>query len=324
MIPNKLQIGDEIRVIAPARGMKLLSEETINIAKSRIEDLGFNLTYGRNVFNCDENFSSSVEDRVSDISDAFSDKNVKAILTVIGGYNSNQILDYLDYEIIRKNPKIICGYSDITALLSAINTQTGLVTYLGPHFSSFGMKYGFEYTIENFKDTFMNQGDYEIKSSNDWSDDLWFADQEKREFIKNEGIYFINEGSFNGELVGGNISTFCLLSGTKYFPDLSNKVLMLEAHSEVKDVHFDRLLQSLIQQPNFKKIKGLIIGMFQKESKISKEKLLKIIKSKRELENVPVVANANFGHITPIITLPIGGNVNLSLLDKEIQLKILQ
>jgi muramoyltetrapeptide carboxypeptidase LdcA involved in peptidoglycan recycling len=312
MIPNKISHGDEIRVIAPSRSLKIISKETIEIATKRLNDLGFKVTFGKNVFESDENFSSSVESRLYDLHEAFADKNVKGILTVIGGYNSNQLLDLIDYDLIKNNPKIICGYSDITALLTAINTKTNLVTYLGPHFSSFGMKHGFEYTLEYFKNILLNSGTFEIKSSPNWSDDLWFLDQEKREFFDNPGMFSINEGQAEGELVGGNISTFSLLQGTKYFPDLTGKILMLEAHSEVKDVHFDRLLQSLIQQPNFSEVKGIIIGMFQKDSQISNEKITKIIKSKPELDGIPVISGFNFGHITPIATLPVGGTVKIS------------
>lgn len=309
IIPKKLKPGDEIRIVAPSRSLKILSQETIDTAIKNLEALDLKITFSKNCSNSNDNFSSSIEDRVEDLHDAFKDKNVKGILTVIGGYNSNQIIDYLDYNLIRNNPKIICGYSDITALNNAIYTQTGLVTYIGPHFSSFGMKKGLEYTLEYFKKMLMYNEAFDIKSSDEWSDDLWFIDQENREFIKNVGMYSLNNGKAEGVLVGGNISTFCLLSGTKYFPDLTDKILMLEAHSEIKEYHFDRLLQNLIQQPNFTKIKGLIIGMFQKDSQIDKVKLTKIFQNKKELKNIPIITNVNFGHITPIATLPIGSNV---------------
>ena len=157
IIPEKLKIGDEIRVIAPSRSMCILSDETIQNAKERIEKLGFIVTFGKNVlhtigedYNC-----ASIEDRIEDLHAAFKDQNVKAILSVIGGFNVNQILDYIDYDLIKQNPKIICGFSDITALTNSIYAKTGLVTYSGPHFSSFGMKKGFDYTEEYFKKMFM-------------------------------------------------------------------------------------------------------------------------------------------------------------------------
>lgn len=90
--------------------------------------------------------------RIKDLHEAFLDNNVKMILTAIGGYNSNQLLRYIDYDIIKNNPQIICGFSDITALLNAIYTKSGLVTYSGPHFSNFGMNKGLEYTIRYFNE----------------------------------------------------------------------------------------------------------------------------------------------------------------------------
>lgn len=161
IIPEKLKKGDEIRVIAPSRSMKILKKDIIDIAKSRLESLGFKVSFGKNVMKSinDDYKCASIEDRVSDLHDAFRDKNVKAILTVIGGYNVNQILDEIDYELIKNNPKILCGFSDITALTNAIYAKTGLVTYSGVHFSSFGMKYGFEYSLDYFKKIFMK---------NDW------------------------------------------------------------------------------------------------------------------------------------------------------------
>lgn len=309
--PSKLQIGDEIRIIAPSRSLKILSQETIEIAISRLTELGLNVTFGKNSSKADEFMSSSIEERTSDLHEAFLDPHVKGILTVIGGYNSNQIIDYLDYNLIKNNPKIFCGYSDISVLLNAITTKTEMVTYMGPHFSSFGMKLGFDYSVEYFKKTFMEDKEFELKSSPDWSDDLWFLDQNKREFLVNEGSYCINPGIAEGAVVGGNLSSFSLLAGTSYFPDLSDKILILEAHSEVKAYHFDRLLQQLIQQPKFSGLKGVVIGMFQKDSSISRETLVKIISNKKELKNLPIIANVNFGHITPIATLPIGGIIKI-------------
>jgi len=310
--PEKLKIGDEIRVIAPSRNLNIISQETIDIATTRLNDLGFKVSFGKNVSKSDGFLSSSIEDRLKDLHDAFVDKNVKAILTVIGGYNSNQLIDIIDYELIKQNPKIFCGYSDITALLTAFNTKTNLITFYGPHFSSFGMKHGFDYSLDYFKKMLMESSSFEVSPSDTWSDDLWFLDQEKREFIKNEGMFSINEGSASGVITGGNLSTFNLLTGTTYFPDLTDKILILEAHAEVKAFHFDRLLEQLTQQPSFTKLAGLVIGMFQKESNIDKSTLINIIKNKSKLNNLPVIAGLNTGHITPIATLPLGGTADIT------------
>ena len=147
IIPQLLKKGDEIRVVAPATSCKVIGADCRQIAKERFEQMGLKVSFGQNTTddNFDMTMSSSVEKRTADIMTAFADKSVKAVLTVIGGFNSNQLIRHLDYEIIRKNPKIFMGFSDITALHTAIYAQTGLVTYYGPHYSSLGMKKGCEY-----------------------------------------------------------------------------------------------------------------------------------------------------------------------------------
>lgn len=196
MIPQKLKPGDEVRIIAPSRSMAILGEDCIQIATERLESLGLKVTFGKHVKDFDPDFmSTNAKDRADDMNEAFRDTNVKGILTVIGGFNSNQILKYLDFELIKNNPKILCGFSDITILLDSIYKKTGLVTYYGPHYSSFGMKNGFDYTFEYFKKMLMeNDGETKVESSKQWSDDLWFIDQEKREYIENKGMFIINEG----------------------------------------------------------------------------------------------------------------------------------
>lgn len=315
MIANKLKPGDEVRIIAPSRSMVIIGADSRKLATERLEELGLKVTFGKYVEEADSDYLvADVKHRAEDLNDAFKDKNVKAILTVIGGFNSNQILDYIDYEAIKENPKIFCGFSDITVLSNAIYAKTGLVTYSGPHYSSFGMKKGFEYELDYFTKMFFDDKEIEIVSSKEWSDDAWFIDQEKREFISNDGMFVINEGTAEGDIVGGNLCTLNLLQGTKYMPSIENKILFLEDDGAAGDVYlmeFDRNLQSLIQTPDFKTVKGIVLGREQKGCNMSKEKWIKMIKNKPELDGIPVIAGADFGHTTPIFTFPIGGHARM-------------
>lgn len=326
MIPNKLKPGDEVRIIAPARSMVILKEDCINIATKRLEELGLKVTFGKYVMEFDSDYmSAELEHRVEDLNEAFRDKNVKAILTVIGGFNSNQMLDYIDYEAIKENPKIFCGFSDITALSNAIYAKTGLVTYSGPHYSSFGMLKGCEYTLEYFKKMFFEEDEIEVKASEKWSDDLWFLDQENREFMDNEGLFVINDGIAEGEIVAGNLCTLNLLQGTPYMPNIENKILFLEDDEMAGKLfllEFDRNLQSLIHMPEFKKVKGIVLGRAQKACLMTKEKWTKLIKSKTELKDIPVIAGADFGHSTPIFTIPVGGHAKIEANCENIKLMI--
>lgn len=326
MIPAKLKSGDEVRVIAPSRSMAILGEDCKSLATRRLEELGLKVTFGKHVMEADPDYlAASVEARVEDLNEAFKDKNVKAILTVIGGFNSNSILDYIDYEAIKENPKIFCGFSDITALSNAIHAKTGLVTYSGPHYSSFGMLKGFEYTLEYFKKMFFQEEEFEIKASENWSDDAWFIDQENRKFEKHEGMFIINEGEAEGNIVGGNLCTLNLLQGTQYMPNIENKILFLEDDNLSGDVflmEFDRNLQSLMHMPEFKTVKGIVLGRAEVASCMTVEKWTKLIKNKPELAHIPVIGNANFGHTTPIMTFPVGGHAKLVAKENKIELLI--
>ncbi len=327
MIPQKLRWGDEIRVVAPSSSLSIISKENRELAIKKLSELGFKISFSKNVEEIDDFKSSSIESRISDLHEAFSDKNVKGILTAVGGFNVNQILKYLDYELIKNNPKILCGYSDITALSNAIYTKTGLVNYSGPVFSTFGMMKGNDYTVEYFKKCLSEEKAFEIGPSREWSDDKWYLDQEKREFIKNNGEMIINEGEAESKIIGGNLCTFNLLIGTEFMPSIKNSILFLEDDNMVGELfikEFDRNLQSLLHQPEFSAVKGIVLGRFQKSGNMKKDKIVKMIKNKRELENIPIVANLDFGHTSPLFTFPIGGIAKLSANKGNVKLEIIE
>jgi len=322
--PRKIKKGAHIRIIAPARSLKLLSETTIKEASDRLEGLGFKLSFGKHVSEIDEFNSSSIESRIEDLHDAFADKTVDAILTVIGGYNSNQLLQYIDYELIAQNPKIICGFSDVTVLANAITAKTGMITYLGPHFSSWGMKYGFEYSLENFAKCCMEEIPFDLLPSKEWSDDPWYIDQEKRDFITNDGYWILNPGHAIGRVVGGHVRCLNALQGTQYWPGLDDTILILEEDAEISPPLFDRQLQSLVHQLDFNGVKGILIGRFQKETKMTREILEKIISTKPELQNLPIIANIDFGHTTPLATLPVGGSLEIMAMADNAKIRIIE
>src|SRR3989344_1696037 len=230
--PEKLKSGDKIMVVAPSDSLSLISKETKIIADERFADMGLQLSFAKNVEELDEFDSSSIQSRVNDLHEAFSDKSVKGILTAVGGMNCNQLLRYLDWDLIKNNPKVFIGYSDTTALQNAIYAKTGLVTYSGPSYWSFRQKLHFDYTLEYFKKCILNDQEFDILQSKSWSDDRWYTDQENREILKNDGWLVINSGEARGKILGANICTFNLLQGTEYFPDISDSILFLEDDSE--------------------------------------------------------------------------------------------
>lgn len=312
MFPKKLQRGDEIRVVSPATSLGYIHADRRQIAEERLNGLGLRVSYSKNSEMRDRFNSSPVEARVSDLHDAFSDPGVAGVLTTLGGYNSNQLLDSLDYDLIRHNPKVLCGFSDITALATAIHAKTGLVTYSGPHFSTFGMIRGIEYTYEHFDRCLMQNEPFEIKPADHWSDDPWYAEQQQREFVPNSGYLVLREGEAEGKLLGGHLLTLCLLFGTPFMPDLKGAILLLECDEETRPEHLDCELQSLVMQPGFAGVRGVVFGRFQKASGIDRETLSIIVQSKPGLSRIPVIADASFGHTTPQFTFPIGGRGRLS------------
>lgn len=315
IIPDRLKKGDKVMIIAPSRSLKLIGADCRKIAEDRLKSLGLEVIFAPNTTdeNCDMTISTDVKKRVDDIHTAFADKSVKAILTVIGGFNSNQLIKHLDYDLIKNNPKIFMGFSDITALHTAIYAKTGLVTYYGPHYSSLGMLKGCEYTLENMVKTLFEGHTQELKASDTWSDDKWFLDQENRKFIENEGWWHIQSGEAKGTIIGGNLCTFILHLGTIYRPKFEKDTILFIEDDEMSDLlTFERNLQALINQDDFVNVKGLVIGRFQNKSNVNREKLEFILKNKPQLNNMPIIANIDMGHTTPIATIPLGAQAQIS------------
>lgn len=311
LIPEKLRPGDEVRVVAPACSLAVVSPAVRQIAQERLAGLGLRVSFGAHAAELDAFRSAAIAARVEDLHAAFADPQARAILTSLGGYNSNQLLDALDYDLIRANPKILCGYSDITALACAIYARAGLMTYSGPHYSTFGMRRGLDYTLEYFQKCLMQSEPFEVQPAPAWSDDPWYADQEKRLFVDNAGWQVIQPGLGEGRLIGGNLCTLNLLQGTPYMPSLGGCLLFVEDDEESRAEHFDRDLQSLLHQVDLTGLAGLVIGRFQRASNIRREILAEIVATKQALAGVPVIAQVDFGHTTPQLTLPIGGRARL-------------
>jgi muramoyltetrapeptide carboxypeptidase len=323
-IPGKFLPGDTIAVIAPSQSGASISQEVKDIAVRRFDGMLLDVVFSKHVDEVDDFGTSSIESRIADLHEAFADKRVRAILAMRGGWSANQLLRYIDWELIKQNPKVFCGFSNITMLLNAIYAKTGLVTYYGPGFSSFGQLKHFEYTRDYFTKCFMSTKPYEILPSKKWSDDNWKTDQENRTLIRNAGPRVIREGSAEGTIVGGCLCDFNLLQGTEYMPSLDGTILFLEDDIAAIPQVFDRELQSLILQPDFPKVRGLVLGRFQKASGMTPELLDQIITSKKELDNIPVIVDADFGHTEPRFTFPIGGTGSIEAKDGKATIRLIK
>ena len=309
MIPPKLQLGEEIRIVAPSDSMCTLKS---HVSKKAIKILSkeFKVSHSKHCRGTRGEYSTSIEARVEDIHKAFEDPRVKMILACAGGYNVNQILEYLDYDLIRNNPKILCGFSDITALINAVYAKTGLMTYHGADFSVMGSTKDLSYTYGYFKKCLMKEEQYFIEPS------------------KNARRYYaIQEGQAQGQIVGGNICTLNLLQGTEFMPDLKDKILFLEDQYSTDEFfvcEFDRDLESLLQIKGGPSIKGIVFGRFDERSKMTMDSVKQMIATKKKLKDIPIAFNVDFGHMKEMATFPIGGIAQLSVQGETVNLEILE
>jgi muramoyltetrapeptide carboxypeptidase LdcA involved in peptidoglycan recycling len=173
------------------------------------------------------------------------------------------------------------------------------------------MKHHFGYTEAGFVACLMRDAPFRLEPSPTWSDDEWYLDQEDRHLETGTDWWVLQEGEAAGTIVGGNLCTVNLLQGTPYLPPLDGTVVFAEDDDLVQPWIFDRDLVSLLQQPAFGGVRGLVIGRFQRRTEMTRELLAQIVATKPELAGLPVIANVDFGHTTPMTTFPIGGTVEV-------------
>ncbi|HFI0159806.1 TPA: S66 peptidase family protein [Streptococcus suis] len=305
---KKLKKGDHIRVVSPSSSIERIGGFEANLAaKEKLEDLGFKLSFSEHYFENDIFDSAPIASRVADLEAAFADESVDAILTTIGGFNSNELLPYLDFDLIARHPKIFCGYSDTTALLNAIYAKTGMPTYMGPAYSSFKMVQAQQYQTEAWLKA-VTQDSYELIPSPEWSSDAWYLPDAPRTFYPTEWKIY-NPGKASGIAIGGNISTLNLLTGTEFAPRPDNYILFLEEAEDDDYLIIARHLTALLQAyPN---PQALVLGRFPKETKMTEEILLAILDKHPILKKVPVLYDLDFAHTQPLFTITIGGQLEL-------------
>ncbi len=303
MIPARILPGDEIRVIAPSRSLSIIWPVMYDGAVEYWKERGHHVTFGRRARELEDFMSPSIAAKVDDIHEAFADPNVKMVISCIGGFNSNRILPHLDYDLIARNPKILCGYSDVTALLHAVHAKTGLVTYHGPHFSTFGLDKDRDYSWRAFTDCLMHSDPVQLLPSDA------------------AGEYTVLQpGCCEGQIIGGNLCTLNLLQGTPYMPELRGKVLFLEDDNIMGEYfcyEFARNLASLLQCEGAQEIVGIVFGRFDESCCMDADVMRRVIRDVVP-ENIPVIFGADFGHVFPMVTFPIGGRVRVEAEERAV------
>lgn len=198
MIPDKLKPGDEVRIVAPARSASDIDKGVLERAKSALESLGLKVSFSKNAFSRNQRGCPTDDEKVEDLHEAFMDENVKCVLAAIGGFNSNQLLDKIDWQIIKDNPKIFGGFSDITILNHAILAKTELVTYAMPNFYCFGLPPEDNYSLEYFRRClFADQpAEFVVQQSETFYDLPWNYDETSpRQALENNRPRVVQSGS---------------------------------------------------------------------------------------------------------------------------------
>jgi muramoyltetrapeptide carboxypeptidase len=295
-----------------------------------LEDLGIEVfEHPQCKLNYNGYLAGTVEQRVTAIHELFLDKTVDVIMAFWGGQNTNEILPLLNYELIDKNIKPIIGYSDTTCLLLALYAKTHCPTFIGCAGISFTKPEPISYTIDRFKEIFIDKKKLIIiKDSDQYADDYYFLKKNPlnqiREKKNNEGRKVFRHGIARGVAIGANIQTLLLLAGTKFFPNLDNTILFLEEAEECSSpAVLHRFLTHLSQVVDFNKIAGICFGRFTAHSNIkNEEQLRQIINDVFGNFTMPILFNLDFGHSDPSFIVPNGSKCLLDTRKNIIQFKL--
>jgi muramoyltetrapeptide carboxypeptidase len=305
---KRLSKGDTVGLIAPAG---YISESNLKEAIENVESLGLKPYYTDRILDRYGYLAGKDDVRAEDLNHMFTNDNVDGIFCVRGGYGVARMLRKINYDAIKANPKVLVGYSDITALHYAIYSQTGLVTFHGPVATSTFNKY----SVDNLVKTIMNPEERTVFTPADDSDRGSDFDQ-----------YTIREGKAKGELVGGNLSLVVTFLGTPYDVDYKNKILYLEEIEE-KPYKVDRMLTHLYQAGKLEEVAGIALGIFRKcDAKVGSAKGERTLSLKEVLYNkfydlgIPVVYGLSFGHVENKYTIPFGISSELDVQDKTLTL----
>jgi muramoyltetrapeptide carboxypeptidase len=302
--PKRLEQGQTIGIVAPASPAN--EDEQIEFAIDIVKSLGFRVKEGTYLYGRHNYLAGTDQDRAADINQMFADDEVDAIITLRGGYGSTRLLPYLDYELIRRQPKVITGYSDITALLNAIYQKTGLITFHGPEAErSFT-----PYTLAEFKKVLMlpeaklvigSPPKFEVSEGN--------VERENR-------LAKIVPGRVQGQLIGGNLTLVVDLLGTPFEPDFKEKILFVEEIGETTD-EIDRRLTHLWLAGKLQQLAGIVFGKFVDCGYLSawakRFTLSEVLSERCKALGLPTLGGLMIGHVDDQTTVPIGGKAELDV-----------
>lgn len=323
---DKLKYGDSIGIFSPSSPITYSCPERFKRAKKYLQEKGFNIIEGNLTEKYDFYRSGSIKDRVEELNELIRNPKVKCIMSTIGGMNSNSLLPYIDYEAFKNNPKPIIGYSDVTAILLAIYSKTGISTYYGPALvASFGELNPFvDITYEYFEDILVNKVNipHEIKNPEFWTDEYinWETQDRSKSKVPNE-LITVYEGKVQGRLIGGNLNTMTCIWNTQYMPEIKEGDILFIEDSLKDCATIERSFSLLKLSGVFEKISGIILGKHElfndcNTGRKPYEILLEVLGDIK----VPFLAEFDCCHTHPMITLPIGCKIELNATEKKISI----
>lgn len=321
---DKLQIGDSIGIFSPSSPITYTCPKRFERGKKYLENKGFNIVEGSLTKKYDFYRSGSIKERAEELNKLITNPKIKCIMSTIGGMNSNSILPFIDYESFRKNPKIVIGYSDVTAILLAIYAQTGISTYYGPALvSSFGEFSPFvDDTYKYFKEVIMDNNEipYIYKMPEYWSDEYinWETQDRGKKQISNNWIT-VYDGVVSGRVIGGNLNTIGGIWGSKYMPEIKEEDILFIEDSSKKASTIERSFSFLKINGVFDKVSGIILGKHELFDDLNSgrkpyEILLEVLGDKK----LPFIADFDCCHTHPMFTLPIGSEIELNATEKKV------
>ncbi len=300
MIANKLNYGDTIGIVGVSNSLKLQNRyEDFYRAEKLFQEKGFKIKRGKYLLEDYYGSAGTRYQKVEDMMNMFQDKEVKAIICLDGGQTCNTFIELLDYNIIRQNPKIITGYSDITVLLQTIYNKTGLVTFHGESFVNFGEADG-EEKYKEFESTFVNK-------------------KIEKFIIGDKKI--IKKGNAEGKIIGTNLGCMMYLLGTEYLPNMEDKILLIESYKTSPN-ECQRRFAHLKQYGIFDKIKGIVIGYnydLQKNQDTYPQMEDILLEYTKEYD-FPIIKCNDFGHKIVNSVIPIGVNMKVDSNNERIEI----
>jgi len=320
LIPPALAAGDTIGVISPASPIASECPRRFERGIANLEKVGFGVRVAPNARACCGHTAGTIAQRVDDIHTLFADPQVRAVVASVGGLNSNQLLEYLDYDLIARNPKILMGYSDVTALLLAVQRVTGLVTFLGPAvLPQFGEPGGLHpYTAQCLRRVLMcPEAPLELAPSRRSIHEAvrWDVDDtRRRRGVSHRGPRTIVPGTAEGPIVAGNLSTILVLAGSRYWPELDGAILCVEEDESESPASIDRMLTQLRTMGVFGRIAALLVGRFHPAVGFARRDSLRaVLATTTQGYDLPMAVDFDFGHTDPMFVLPNGVRARVEL-----------